>query len=313
MASAYTPARTGQVNSANSTTALFKDKWSQEIITSFYLKNKLLALTDTRMARGSKSVSFPVFGTATAAYHVPGAELNGQTINQNERLIYADQKMVADVFIDGWDEVIEHFDARAPFTEALSEALAAKTDKNIAQLIGLAARAAATVTGGSAGSALTYANARTIGADLGAAIYEAAQKMDEKGVPEEGRNCLVRPAQYNLLVQSVNMINQDWGGRGSYADGKILSIGGVNIVKTMHLPITDLSASVTGENNTYVADFQNTAALVFHKSTVGNVRWQGVNLGTEYSERHQGTLVVAKQIIGHGILRPESAVEIKVA
>jgi hypothetical protein len=43
------------------------------------------------------------------------------------------------------------------------------------------------------------------------------------------------------------------------------------------------------------------------------VRWQGVALETEHSVRHQGTLVVAKQVIGSGILRPESAVEIKIA
>jgi len=33
----------------------------------------------------------------------------------------------------------------------------------------------------------------------------------------------------------------------------------------------------------------------------------------EYSARHQGTLMVAKYAVGHGVLRPEASVIIKTA
>jgi hypothetical protein len=314
MSSAYTPTNLGQINAAGSDVALFKDKWSQEIIEMFKQRNVMMPLHRVRTTTGSKSVSFPVFGTAVAAYHVSGAELNGQAVKQNELTILADRKMTADVFVDQWDEIVNHFDARQPLTNALVEALSVKTDKNLCQLVGMAARASATITTvGNGGSALTYANARTIGADLGAAIYEAAQKLDEKDVPEADRFCLVRPAQYNLLVQSINLINENWGGAGSYSDGTITKIAGVRIIKTNHLPITDLSASVTGEENDYTANFANTAALVFQREAIGTVKWRDITLETETSVRHQGTLVVAKQVIGSGILRPECAVEIKIA
>jgi hypothetical protein len=63
--------------------------------------------------------------------------------------------------------------------------------------------------------------------------------------------------------------------------------------------------------NTYNADFSKTAALVMTKSAVGTVKL--LDLATEmgYDMRRQGTLLIAKYAIGHGILRPECSVELK--
>ncbi len=309
----FTPSHIGADNDGGDELALFLTKWGNEIVEHY---NKVCVMRDLvtrRRQDNSKAATFPVFGLAAAHYHVPGDSLDGQVILGSQRTINADSKMVADVWVDEFEEILNHFDIRGPYTRALAEAMAVKTDKNLIQLVGTAARDSATTTDGDDGSALTYAGARTVGADLGAAIYEAAQKLDEKSVPEMGRVCLVRPAQYNLLVQSVALINNQWGGAGSYSDGTILRIGGVRIVKTNHLPITDLSTPVTGENNTYVANFANTAALVFHPDAIGMLEWQGMKLEMERSVRNQGTLIVSKQIVGAGILRPEAAVEIKVA
>jgi hypothetical protein len=40
------------------------------------------------------------------------------------------------------------------------------------------------------------------------------------------------------------------------------------------------------------------------------VKLMDLSTEMEYSVRHQGTLIVAKYAMGHGILRPECAVEL---
>ena len=69
----------------------------------------------------------------------------------------------------------------------------------------------------------------------------------------------------------------------------------------------------TGTNNTYVGNFATTVASVFHKSAVGTVKLKDLKMESEYDIRRQGTLMVGKLAYGHGILRPEAAVEIKTA
>ena len=66
------------------------------------------------------------------------------------------------------------------------------------------------------------------------------------------------------------MIN-DWGGAGVYADGTVLRVAGVQIVKSNNLPQANISAA-TGENNTYNGDFTNVKALVMQKQAIGTVK-----------------------------------------
>jgi hypothetical protein len=50
-----------------------------------------------------------------------------------------------------------------------------------------------------------------------------------------------------------------------------------------------------------------------HESAVGTVKLMDLSMEGEYKIEYQGTLLVAKYAVGHGILRPESAVEIQAA
>ena len=73
------------------------------------------------------------------------------------------------------------------------------------------------------------------------------------------------------------------------------------------------TSSIPGTNNTYNVDAQNVAAVVFHKSAIGTVKLMDLAMESEYDIRRQGTLMVGKMALGHGILRPESAALIKTA
>jgi hypothetical protein len=106
-------------------------------------------------------------------------------------------------------------------------------------------------------------------------------------------------------------LNKDWGGAGAYADGKVLRIAGLTIVATNHLPSTNITTGTqAGTATRYAVDARTTAALVMQKEAIGTVKLLDLAMESEYDIRRQGTLMVAKYAMGHGILRPECAIEL---
>jgi hypothetical protein len=306
--------RTGQVNAGGSATALFYQKLIGEVLGTFQETNVMMPKHMVRTISKGKSAAFPVTGTASAAYHTAGAELTGSAINHNEKVVSIDSKLIAHVWVADIDEAMQEWEVRQHYSSRLGRALALTADQQLCQLACLAARASATITGGNGGSQLTNANYLTVGADLAAGVFSAAQKLDEKDVPAEDRFCVLRPAQYYLLAQTTSVINKDWNGAGSYADGRIIRIAGVEIVKSNNFPRTDKSGdSATGQNNTYLADFSNSAFAVFHKEAIATVKLMDLKMGNQWYEDKQATILTASYAMGHNILRPECAIEGKVA
>lgn len=248
---------------------------------------------------------FPVIGTAQARYHTPGTEITGQVIKQNERIITIDDLLIADVFLSNIDEAMTHYEVRGPYAQELGTVLANGMDRNVQQVLTLAARASATVDGGNGGTQLTAAGYANDGAAIAGGIFDAAQVMDEKNIPEDGRLVNIRPAQYYLVAQTKDVLNKDWGGSGTYADGTVLKVAGIELVKTNQLP----NSNVTTGPAAYQGDFSATQFVAYHPSAVGTVKLMDLGMESDYDIRRQGTLVVAKYAMGHGILRPECAVE----
>jgi len=299
----------GQVNGAGSLDALHLKVWSGEVISSFNTAVKFRDKQTVREIQSGKSATFAATGKITAEYHTPGSEIVGTTINQNERVITIDDLLVSNVFIGNLDEAKSHFDVRSEYTNQLGDALAQAFDTNSAQVGLLAARASATITGQAGGSAITSANVRTVGADLSAALFDAAEDLDDADVPENDRYAFVLPAQYYLAVQQTDLINKDYAGLGSIAAGMIDSVAGLRIVKTNNLPQTNITTGPSA----YQGDFTNSAFLVWQRGAIGTVQLMSLTMESGYDLRRQGTLMVAKYAIGHGILRPHCAVEVKVA
>ena len=300
----------GQVNGAGSTSALFLKLFAGEVITQFEEKNIMMGLHQTRTITNGKSASFPVMGTAAAAYHVVGAEILGGEVKHAEKIITVDELLVAPAFISNIEEAKNHYDVRATYTSELGNALANTFDKNALRMVVNAARGAETITSsGKAGLQISKANYTTT-ANIISALFEAAEAMDAKDIPTDGRTAVVSPAIYYKLAQDTTIMNKDWGGAGVYADAKVIRVAGIAIVMSNHLPTGNQSA-VTGENNTYHADFTKTKAVVFHASAIGTVKLMDLALESEYDIRRQGTLFVAKYAMGSGVLRPECAIELK--
>lgn len=296
----------GENNNAGDNDALFLEVFGGEVLTAYEETNVFEALQMVRNIDHGKSAQFPATWKVNSSYHTPGVEITGQHSNVSERVITIDDLLIADVFIPVIDEAKNHYDYRSIYSTEAGRALAKTFDQNSAQVIALAARASATVTGGNGGSQLTNAGYATTGSTIAAGIFAAAQALDEKDVPENDRYAVLRPAQYYLMAQTTNVINRDWGGSGVYAEGSVLKVAGVSIVKSNNVPSTNVASGPAA----YQGDFSNTQGLVFQKAAMGTVKLLDLAAEMEYDMRRQGTLIVSKYALGHGILRPEAAVEL---
>ena len=310
-----TPSFLGKANNSGDDNALFLKLFSGEVLSAFSRANKMLPMTTVRTIANGKSASFPLVGTTTAEYHTPGAEITGNVINANEKIITIDDMLIAHSFISELDELKNHYDVRQIYSKELGEALARKVDDHLLQLAVLGARSSGLVSGRSGGSAITDADANTNASSLIDSIFEGAEDLDNNSVPENDRFCVVSPDIYYKIVNNDKILNRDFGGvNGVYADGTVLKVAGINIVKSTatNTAFTNLSsASTTGHNNTYTGNFSTTVAVIFHKSSIGSVKLMDLKMDTEFDLRRSGTLMVGKMAMGSGFLRPEAMVEIK--
>ena len=308
-----TVSRLGQVNASGDVNALFLKVFSGEVLATFQRENQMLGMTSVRQIASGKSAQFPVIGTTSSGYHTPGNEITGSSIKHAEKTINIDDLLISSAFLSNLDEAKNHYDVRSIYTAEMGRALANTVDQNLLQLAVLGARGSATITGGNGGKVVTDADADTNADSLIASIFECAQALDEKDVPSTDRFCIVKPAVYYKLVQNDKILNRDFGGQnGVFSDGTVIKVAGINIVKANTAVNAFANVSqVTGTNNTYHGNFSTTVATVFHKSAIGTVKLMDLGMESEYDIRRQGNLMVAKMALGHGILRPESACEIK--
>ena len=312
-----TPSRLGQINAAGDANALFLKVFSGEVLSAFERENQMLGMTSVRSITSGKSAQFPVTGTISSGYHTIGNEILGSAVSKNEKVINIDDMLLASAFLGEIDELKNHYDVRSVYSREMGQALAKTVDKNLLNLVVLASRASANITGGNAGLQITAATAKTSASVLTSSIFDAIQALDEKDVPSQGRYIVVAPDQYYQLCNLDSLISRDFSANaGDRAKGTVVSIGGVPVIKsnTAVASFTDQSAaSTSGTNNTYIGDFSTVAAVVFHSSAVGTVKLKDLVLESTYDPRRLGTLLTSRMALGHGILRPESAVSIKTA
>jgi len=327
--SAATPNWLGRVNAAAGTysttfatqKAMFLKLFAGEVLTAFEEQNVMLPVTTVRTINSGKTAQFPALGRTTAAYHTPGAEITGGNVKTNEITINIDDLLISSVFIDSLEETMNHFDVRGPYAQEIGAALAKRMDENLLRLVDIGAQnQTPTVTGLEAGIEIdTGSDALTDGDNVAKYIFQAAQKFDENHVPQENRYAVMPPSMFYALIQSAKAVNRDWSpnASGSYQGGSVMQVAGVNILKSNHLTTSNYTA-VDGENNSYVdanntandpGNFAATQFLAFHSSAVGTVKLKDISIEAEYDMRRQGTLMVAKCAVGHGVLRPESCIK----
>jgi len=279
-----------------------------------------------RSIASGKSATFPVMGRVGASYHTAGAEITGSDINHNEKVITINDLLISSVFLSNIEEAKNHWDVRSAYSQEIGRALAFTKDKHILQTIGQAAQGSANVadTSYASGTVLTNTGIASATASTAAnamidSLFDAAKQLDANYVPSEGRKCFMRLEEYYKLANATNAVNVDFSGKGSIADGKVLKIAGIELVPVAHFVSSNVNSGVdqgsatAGGSNPQAVDLSNYVALVSHPSAVGTVKLMDLGVEKEYDIRRQGTLMVAKYAMGHGVLRPEAAVGIKEA
>jgi hypothetical protein len=309
-----TPSRLGQIAGAGATDALFLKVWSGEVMTVFYDNCVMKDKTRVRNLSSGKSAQFPAIAGNVAAYHTPGAEITGTAVQHDEKIVTIDDMLLSSAFIANIDEAKNHYEVRSEYARGCGEALAQTYDRNLFSLAVKAARDAAGIGAGAVGQG--DASSVAIGAtptvqQIIDAIYDAAQTMDEGNIPASDRYVFVSPATYWGLVTNDKILNRDFtGGNGAYEDGNVINVAGMKIVKTNNLA-QDHTTTTVDFGTKYQVNASDTAALIMHPYAMGTVKLLDLKSESDYDIRRQGTLMLSKMAVGHGILRPECIIELR--
>lgn len=268
---------------------------------------------------GAKEAQFPVIGRAAVSIHTPGQEINGDLIQSAERVIALEDLMISPVFIANIDDILRHFEARAPYARIIGQSLGREYDQAICYTAINAARATSTIPGAEGhgdGQRLINGAYTSDGSVLFDGIFDAGVALMEKDVPvdESSVKAFMRPTQYALVVQSDRPLDTDLNpeGNGSLASGLVKRINGIPLVRTNNLNAVDQTANTVFPTDRQ-QDYSAVAAIVYHRDAIGVLNGVPITMEAETTVRHQGTLVVGKYLAGYGILRPECSVELATA
>jgi len=227
--------------------------------------------------------------------------------------------LISNTFISNIDEAKNHYDVRAEYSKQMGQALAQTYDRNLLSMAVKAARDPSGIGAGVAGQGNAASEAlgttTPTTSQIVSAMYDAAATLDTANVPETERFVVVDPATYYALVQEDKLINRDFGQNGSYSDGTIMRVAGMQIVKSNNLAVDHLSTTATYPDfsSKYAVDATDTKALIIQRQALGTVQLMDMATEMEYDIRRQGTLAVSKMAVGHGVLRPECIIELRAA
>lgn len=270
--------------------------FSGEVMTAFETKNVFMPLVKTRTIASGKSASFAVIGKydSDVATHVPGTDVVPNLINAGERVIEIDNLKYASVFVDRFEEAMQHYETRSTYASEMGRKLAIEIDKAIIAALDEAVSGAGNPNDStnipgqpSAFSTITVDTAS--GADNGAkgdailaSLFDTQASMDTEDIPGE-RYVVISPKNYNRLVQS-GAVNKDMtqGNNGGIDTGKVVQVAGLNLTVSNNIGINDI--------------------YVFTNEAVGVVKLLDVKTEAEYQIQKQGTLMVSSYAMGYGVL-----------
>jgi hypothetical protein len=347
----YTASRSGEAYGGSSDAfELFLKTFSGEVLAAFEERNVMMPLHTVRTISSGKSAQFPMTGTASASYHVPGNEITGGSIDHGERVIHIDNLLISSAFIANIDEAMNHYDVRGIYSRELGYALANHADKAILRSIIAGSEDTTDPVNRTGGHTVTTGGAT--GDNIIDGIMTAAQGLDERDIPMTDRACVLTPAAFYAVLKSAGtadtagaVLSRDYGPGGSVLQGggQTLQVAGVNCFMSTHVPTSDeldqagdagaddadpvLGDETNGVRNDPFADagesgtgaaegysgydFSNYQGVVFHRSGVGTVKLLDLAVESDYQVQRQGTLMVARYAMGHNYLRPAACVGLK--
>jgi hypothetical protein len=319
--------------------------WSGEVINAYDQYNMFENMITTRTISGGFSYEFPITGTVElkAAWEA-GEELSGKGNTSRTFKVNLDSRPMAAHFeTDNIDLLITQWDYRSELARQSGLTLANTRDRQIAVAL-LAACAVSPITNDPRGSDFTT-NAFQAPIDVGAisvsiteaqalkvleGIEDYVVKCQENDVAVNNVHCVVTPKVFQVIralgitkssdttvaFTKVPMFTgaQEFGGAGApismgmNAMTDSLEYMGVKIVKSNHLPKTNLSAS--GSEIGAAKYNLNCSAIalqgiIFQPEAIAGLSLQGMKVDTVADVRRNTQFTVASMLKGTGLIRPE--------
>ena len=300
--------------------ALFLKVFSGEVLTAFTRASKVMNNHMIKTIDSGKSTSFPVMGRGKAHYLPAGSNLDDlrEAIPHNEVVINIDGLLTSDVLITDIFEAMNHYDVRGEYAKQLGEALAIAADgATVAEIAKLVKANTENITGLGKGIVVekTITGGAGINYETGKAVIDGLLEMKAKWttqyVPEEERFAYITPEVESAIITSKDAINRDYGAVASIVDGNIDKLCGFNIIAVPHLKAG--GADKTGmlgtspEGHEFPTDYAGALAVCAHRTAVATVKLKDLQLEHARRPELQADMIIAKNAVGHGGLRPEAS------
>lgn len=299
---------------------LFLKVFSGEVLTAFTRASKVMNNHMIKTIDSGKSTSFPVMGRGKAHYLPAGSNLDDlrEAIPHNEVVINIDGLLTSDVLITDIFEAMNHYDVRGEYAKQLGEALAIAADgATVAEIAKLVKANTENITGLGKGIVVekTITGGAGINYETGKAVIDGLLEMKAKWttqyVPEEERFAYITPEVESAIITSKDAINRDYGAVASIVDGNIDKLCGFKIIAVPHLKAG--GADKTGmlgtapEGHEFPTDYAGALAVCAHRTAVATVKLKDLQLEHARRPELQADMIIAKNAVGHGGLRPEAS------
>ena len=300
--------------------ALFLKVFGGEVLTAFTRASKVMNNHMIKTIDSGKSTSFPVIGRGKAHYLPAGSNLDDlrEAIPHNEVVINIDGLLTSDVLITDIFEAMNHYDVRGEYAKQLGEALAIAADgATVAEIAKLVKANTENITGLGKGIVVekTITGGAGINYETGKAVIDGLLEMKAKWttqyVPEEERFAYITPEVESAIITSKDAINRDYGAVASIVDGNIDKLCGFKIIAVPHLKAG--GADKTGmlgtapEGHEFPTDYAGALAVCAHRTAVATVKLKDLQLEHARRPELQADMIIAKNAVGHGGLRPEAS------
>lgn len=322
--SAYTDAasRFGQVAGTGDARAQFLTEFGGLVINTYEEVMDYMDLRWVKQITQGKSDTFPIIGRKRdAAEHTPGELVLGGAVEGNQIEITVDQLVFDSIFVANIDEALAHFSVREPYAKQLGQSLGSLQARRVAIMHILASRkywvggVATGVPQGQPAPGYSWnANMKTSAAELEAALWAAKQYhlVNEIGGAEP--RAMLPHQQLLLLARNFGFATDGTAanpqaGSGNRVTGSLGQVVGFGVKGTNHIP----STNITTGNTKYRGDFSTTVGHVSTKMAVGTLEVMAMKLIVKDQPERFGTIMIASQLNGHGILRPEASYELATA
>lgn len=314
--------------------------WLGQVSGAFMRGQEVVPFIDSRTIETGKSWQLPMYGYSDSGkHHVVGESIvedtgYRQVIPFMEKLMYVDKPYTINTFVPDWEEMQTHYETRSILMQGFGERHARRADLLACLTLIKAARSAAnipvagsvtsemaTVGGSSNGTgaagqtapaACDDAGMLTDGDKIVAALFAAAQRLDEQDVPNEGRIALLRPSQYYALVTNRQLLDRDVvRENGDFADGTVFKCANIRLVKSNAIQAARQNyTGATGEIVSYVVDARDNAGVVFHRDAALRLIRKNMEINTWEDKERFGYVISTRRIDGFNVKKPECVVEL---